>query len=656
MRLEQELAADAWGAALSGGSPTYLMTLAQMALRTEDRSLAGPVRAFLPSRGTLITRIEMLKNTQVFPTRSLPAAARAGMIGLLALLGLAVAGLRGPSSSALALAGTIEPHAGQALGQEATRGTSGSLDLSLLPAETKLLLAFRPAALLENAEIKSLIGSIPQGANPTTSFVVPLEEMDQLLIFWEGLPEAASHPGSSAFVPPPSGMVIHSSRPQDWKSRFTKSFESAQDFVTAGQTCFRFAKPFVPGWCGFTPDDKTIVLAAEDTLRDLVADRKGPAPRRAWDEALDKSAKGQMFAALETRWLRRRLAHAAPPGGSQQPSPSGITLETIAPLLDRAQAYVVSLDASQGISVDIRAVVPGPDDAKPVADTLQAVLTLTRNLLEGQKKDSSAGAVAAPMVQTLELARSLLAQAKVETAANVVSVHAKTSAQLGDLAKQLAPAVESARIAARRAQSINNLKQIGLAFHNFTQVNGHLPAPALLGAENKRFPCSWRVALLPYLDQEGLYRQYHFDEPWDGPRNKALIDQMPAIYSAPGPDGQLSSRTSPSYYVFTGPTTALGNPAVPGAKNLDPTFEQIRDGTSNTILAVEWQGNVPWTKPDDIPFDPAGLVPAVGGFWPDGFNVLFCDGSVRFIKNGISPDTFKALITRAAGEVVSNIP
>ena len=73
LRLEQELAADAWGAALSGGSPTYLVTLAQMALRREDRSLAGPARAFLPSRGTLVTRIEMLRNNHVFRIGVLPA-------------------------------------------------------------------------------------------------------------------------------------------------------------------------------------------------------------------------------------------------------------------------------------------------------------------------------------------------------------------------------------------------------------------------------------------------------------------------------------------------------------------------------------------------------------------------------------------------------
>ena len=331
MRLEQELAADAWGAALSGGSPTYLMTLAQMALRTEDRSLAGPVRAFLPSQCSYHED----RNAEKHPGFFRPDRYRRPLAGHDRTARVARSGRRGrPRANKLRAGTRRDDRAPDRPGSPPRHG--GSLDLSLVPAETKLLLALRPAALLENAEIKSLIGSIPQGANPTTSFVVPLEETDQLLIFWEGLPDAASHPGSSAFVPPPSGMVIHSSRPQDWKSRFTKSFESAQDFVMAGQTCFRFAKPLIPGWCGFTPDDKTLVLAGEDTLRDLVADRKGPAPKRAWDEALDKSAKGQIFAALETRWLRRRLAQAAPPGGSQQPSPSGITLETIAPLLDRA--------------------------------------------------------------------------------------------------------------------------------------------------------------------------------------------------------------------------------------------------------------------------------------------------------------------------------
>ncbi len=62
LRLEQELAADAWGARLSGGKPSYLATLAQMALRRDGRAITWPARAFLPSHGTFVRRIEMLKN------------------------------------------------------------------------------------------------------------------------------------------------------------------------------------------------------------------------------------------------------------------------------------------------------------------------------------------------------------------------------------------------------------------------------------------------------------------------------------------------------------------------------------------------------------------------------------------------------------------
>ncbi len=91
---------------------------------------------------------------------------------------------------------------------------------------------------------------------------------------------------------------------------------------------------------------------------------------------------------------------------------------------------------------------------------------------------------------------------------------------------------------------------------------------------------------------------------------------------------------------------------MPGGKVAEPKFELITDGLSNTILAVEWQGNVPWTKPADIPFDPTGAVPALGGYWPDGFDALVCDGSVRAIRKQIDADTLKALITRTGGEVI----
>ena len=314
---------------------------------------------------------------------------------------------------------------------------------------------------------------------------------------------------------------------------------------------------------------------------------------RAWDEAWDKSTNGHVVAALETRWLRRRLAQAAPQSGPNAPSPFGIKLDTIAPLLEKARAYVISLDASRGIHLDVRAVTGGGDDAKPVAETMQALITLARNSVEGMMHDADGRRLGEAMNHALAAAGSLLSQAKIETTANVVHLQATTATELADLARVIAPAMTTAQAAARRTQSVNNLKQIGLAFHNYAQVNGHFPSPALLGGGQKNLPYSWRVALLPYLDQEALFRQYRFDEPWDGPNNRKLIDQMPAIYSATGPDGTPASQSNTCYHVFAGEATALGSPWVAGGKNTEATFNQITDGTSNTILAVEWQGQRP---------------------------------------------------------------
>ena len=167
----------------------------------------------------------------------------------------------------------------------------------------------------------------------------------------------------------------------------------------------------------------------------------------------------------------------------------------------------------------------------------------------------------------------------------------------------------TAQTASTRTQSINNLKQIGLAFHNFAASNNHLPPPVLYGGKSGKVPYSWRVALLPYLEQQDLYNSYNFDEPWDGPSNSKLLDKMPAVYGYPRLGG--TSKTHAAYFVFTGEQTMLG-------KGAQPSFMDITDGMSNTILAVEAQREIPWTKPEDIPFDPQLPLPQIGGFHPDG--------------------------------------
>ena len=96
----------------------------------------------------------------------------------------------------------------------------------------------------------------------------------------------------------------------------------------------------------------------------------------------------------------------------------------------------------------------------------------------------------------------------------------------------LVPAVQQARAAARRVQSQNNLKQIALALHNYHSAYTHFPAQTVLGPDGKTVH-SWRVAILPFLNQVDLYKQYQLSEPWDSESNLKVLSQMPPVYRDP---------------------------------------------------------------------------------------------------------------------------
>jgi hypothetical protein len=211
----------------------------------------------------------------------------------------------------------------------------------------------------------------------------------------------------------------------------------------------------------------------------------------------------------------------------------------------------------------------------------------------------------------------------------------------------LLPAVQKVREAAARSTSANNLKQIALAMHNFNDAyQGKLPAHAIYSKDGKPL-LSWRVAILPYLDQADLYRQFKRDEPWDSEHNKKLIPLMPKVYLAPtAPPAREPGRTY--YQIFVGG----GAPWERGPKqpSIPRTFT---DGMSNTILVAEAGEPVIWTRPDDLPYDPDKPLPKLGNVWNRaGFMVAMADGSVRTIAPTVSEKTIRAAITAAGGEIL----
>ncbi len=209
----------------------------------------------------------------------------------------------------------------------------------------------------------------------------------------------------------------------------------------------------------------------------------------------------------------------------------------------------------------------------------------------------------------------------------------------------LLPAVQAAREAARRAQCVNNLKQMGIAMHNFHDAYGQLP-PWAITDENGTPLLSWRVSILPFIERSDLYERFRLDEPWDSPHNYALLQEMPLVYACPSDSNQSLETGLTGYQVLAGQGTLFE----PGNEGIH--FGEVFDGTSNTIMVVESTDLVEWTRPADLDPDQ----PAVGSNHPGGFNTLFGDGSVRFLKDNIDLETLRALGTRAGGEVIPPLP
>jgi hypothetical protein len=207
----------------------------------------------------------------------------------------------------------------------------------------------------------------------------------------------------------------------------------------------------------------------------------------------------------------------------------------------------------------------------------------------------------------------------------------------------LLPAVQQVREAAARSQDQNNLKQLGLALYQYESDYGRLPPAALTSPDGEPL-LSWRVAILPYIDQNSLYKQFNLNEPWDGPTNKPLLARMPKTYALPGqtPDGSGLTH----YQVFVGPRAVFDTGWV-------PQLSRVPDGPTNTLLIAAGQTPVPWTKPADLDFDPHGPLPRLGGRFPCGSHAAYADGVVRWVPDTTPESILRALITRNGNEPVN---
>ncbi|TWU56276.1 protein kinase domain-containing protein [Rubripirellula reticaptiva] len=255
------------------------------------------------------------------------------------------------------------------------------------------------------------------------------------------------------------------------------------------------------------------------------------------------------------------------------------------------------------------------------------------------------GDMPSTMEQTFELTKSPpLANIEVDTRGKLLQAAMQIMQVKSMGIEGYAAFHKKAQTAQHQTESNNHLKRLALGFHNFNAVYRKFPASASTGREgslgvdneSQIQPFSWRVAILPFIEQQQLYEQYRFDEPWDSEANLKLLDQMPDVYRSPtAPADQPAGHTN--YQGIANGTGAMGT--TDGLKLRD-----IRDGTSNTLLIMETESSIPWTKPQDLDGIPEFTNDAV-------LRYALADGSVQTM-HPIDMDKLKSLITRDGGEIL----
>jgi type II secretory pathway pseudopilin PulG len=221
---------------------------------------------------------------------------------------------------------------------------------------------------------------------------------------------------------------------------------------------------------------------------------------------------------------------------------------------------------------------------------------------------------------------------------------------VGGLAAVLLPAVNNAREQSRKMVCASQTRQLSQAMQLYELARRKLSASYVVKNGHKH---SWRIMLLPNLEQTELYKQYRFDEPWDGPNNRKLADQMPSVYRCPSDPAGPGDYTT-NYFVVTGPGSVFE-----GDKAITMDAITARDGMSDTLLIVEAANTgIHWMEPRDLSVDDiaAAFDAKAGKFISshhrDGANAAYADSRTIFLPDTIDAATLRAIITYDGGERV----
>ncbi len=216
---------------------------------------------------------------------------------------------------------------------------------------------------------------------------------------------------------------------------------------------------------------------------------------------------------------------------------------------------------------------------------------------------------------------------------------------LGKLLDQQPPPEAETKSRGRTTKSALTLKQLGLGWHNYHDVYSHFPTAVGYDAQGNKNRLSWRVHLLPFVDQAKLYNEFHLDEPWDSEHNKKLVERIPDIFR---PADAKLARAGKTQFV-----APVGEKLIIPDKKQDVSIRDITDGMSNTIMLLETdeENAVVWTKPDDLQIDLKSPLAGLAVYPPGGCLMAMADGSIHFIRTSVKPERLAGMFTRDGLEV-----
>lgn len=509
-------------------------------------------------------------------------------------------------------------------------GQQGDIPPGLMPASTTAAIMIKPAEILKSPgmemvprEVLSVVGQTEFGIDPC--------KIQNAVLMVDSFTDLRNPPGF--------GMVITFAEAQSLGGNITDSLikGSYEDM-----TIYRSRDAMTPVVLQYNKN--TLIVGLEPFVTRMLASKNDTGDLANLIDSADPASQFSAYMIMEP--VRETIQQNLPPK-NQIPPPFSQFLDL--PGLVESVVVEANFDGQQKGSLKITAI----DDAagNRIESMVDMGIQMGRQVLAGEMTrqianlDPSmqmafqayferAGQFMEDQMRPTRNQKTILFEAK-NQGGQISNV-----AVIGTLTAMLLPAVQQAREAARRTSSANNLKQIGLAFHNYFDV--HRKFPSNIRDKNGRPLLSWRVAILPYLEESKLYDEFHLDESWDSEHNIQLLSRMPHFFACPN----LELEKQTVYLGFEGNDTVFGDKPI--------GFAQILDGTANTILAVEANEDaaVNWSAPQDIPFDPALDVNAVGNLRPGGFNALLLDGSIMFFPNSIEQQALKNWIQKSDGNIV----